>query len=107
MAGCTSCAERRKARLEGRPTLMRVNEEWWEVISPDGGGHTRYDTRDEAIANRGDGQVRRRVNNRDVPAVYEVRLDGEVLDTKPRAVDAAAIAKVTPGSTVHMVPAPE
>lgn len=84
---------------------MRVTDEWFEVVSADGGGHTRYATREEALANRGSGQVRRRESDRDVPAAYQVRLDGEVIDVKARAVDAATLAKMTPGATVHMVPA--
>lgn len=103
--GCTSCAERRKARAEGRPTLMRVDTQWWEVVSADGGGHTRFATKAEAIENRGAGQVRHRVATADVRAAYQVRLDGAVIDTKMRAVEAAEVSKLHPGATVHMVPA--
>lgn len=102
---CSSCAERRKARAEGRPTLMRVTDEWFEVVSADGGRHTRFASKAEAVENRGNGQVRRRQASRDVRAAYEVRLDGTVLDTKPRAIEAAEISKRHPGATVHMVPA--
>lgn len=85
--------------------MMRVDTEWWEVVSADGGGHTRFASKAEAIANRGGGQVRRRVATQDVRAAYQVRLDGAVIDTKMRAVEAAAVSKQHPGATVHMVPA--
>ena len=85
--------------------MLRVETEFFEVVSPDGRRTGRFDTLDEARAARGDGQVRRRVDYRDVPAAYAVRVDGEEVARFQKASDAAQASKEQVGASVHMVPA--
>jgi hypothetical protein len=103
---CSGCAKRRAAAGQPRPTMLRVETESFEIIGPDGArtGAT-YPTVEEARAARGDGQVRRRVDYRDVPAAYSVRVDGEEIARYPKAGQAAQASQEQAGATVHMVPA--
>ncbi len=88
-----------------RPTMMRVETESFEVVSPDG-HRKQFEDIDTARAARGTGQIRRRIGYIDVPAAYALRLDGTELARFERAVEAAEASKAHPGSTVHMVAAP-
>lgn len=84
--------------------MIRLESPQWEVVSLDN-RRTRFDTREDAVANRGAGQLRESVSYRDVPAVYEVRLeDGSVVGREVRAADAGIIARDHPGAKVYMVP---
>ena len=100
---CSSCAKRRAAAGR-RPTMMRVEQTLFEVVSPDG-RRTQYEDLESARAARGDGQIRRRVAFNDVPAEYAVRLDDSEIARFARAMDAAEASKEYPGSQVFMVAA--
>lgn len=84
--------------------MLRQETEFFEVVSPDGVRQGKYDTVEEARANRGSGTVRRRVDYVDIPAAFSVRLDGDEISRHNSAKDAAAAAKANDGATVHMVP---
>src|SRR4051812_8918138 len=100
---CSGCAKRRAA-AEPRATMLRQETEFFEVVSADGVRQGKYATVEEARANRGSGTVRRRVDYVDIPASFSVRLDGDEISRHASARDAAAAAKATAGSSVHMVP---
>lgn len=102
MAGCSGCAKRRAA-AEPRATMLRQETEFFEVVSADGVRQEKYDTVEEARANRGSGTVRRRVDYVDIPAAYSVRLDGDEVSRHNSAKDAAVAARASAGATVHMV----
>lgn len=84
--------------------MLRQETEFFEVVSADGVRQEKYDTVEEARANRGSGTVRRRVDYVDIPAAFSVRVDGNEIGRHASARDAAAEAKAMAGATVHMVP---
>lgn len=100
---CSGCAKRRAA-AEPKATMLRQESVSFEVVSGDGVRQDRYDTVEEARANRGAGTVRRRVDYVDIPAAFSVRVDGDEISRHVSAKDAAADAKANAGATVHMVP---
>lgn len=83
--------------------MLRQETEFFEVVSPDGVRQGKYDTVEEARANRGAGTVRRRVDFNDVPAAFSVRVDGDEISRFDSARAAAAEARANPGASVHMV----
>jgi len=84
--------------------MMRVTEDVFEVVGA-GAQVRRFATIEEARANRGGGQVRKRTLHHDVPAVYAVRSDDIEHGRFGVPAEAAALSRQHPGSRVVLVAA--